>query len=80
MTIQIFVVIAAFVVLLGLLVAVAIYDWRHGAPQSYIHEDGTVREWDRFGNVATVYPDGREVVHVEDAERGLGPLYARAVR
>lgn len=53
----------------------AYIDWKMGACQSYIHEDGTVREWDRFGNHATVYPNGETKIYIEEPEKGLGPVY-----
>lgn len=61
---------------IALIIFSAFLDWQAGASSSYIHDDGTIREWDRFGNVCMIDPDGEVSVHIEDDTRGLGPLYA----
>lgn len=45
------------IALAALVIAICV-DYQAGACSSYIHRDGTIREWDRFGNVTTLRPDG----------------------
>lgn len=48
------------------------YDWQEGAAQSYIWEDGTIHEWDRFGNQTIIRPDGRVETARPEPDKGIG--------
>ena len=61
-------------IVLGVVILGAWLYWRAGASQSYVHSDGTITEWDRFGNLIIVHPDGRTEMHIEEPGKGLGPL------
>ena len=56
------------------LIATMVYDWKSGARQTYIRDDGTIHEWDRFGNQTLVRPNGKVETIRPEPNKGIGLL------
>ena len=61
-----------FSLVIGILGIAMYLDWKAGAVQSYIREDGTIHEWDRFGNQNYLRPDGHYEKIRPTPGKGLG--------